>query len=1225
MASKFYLHASTTGVGGTLPASNATVSATTPTQIVSGTNRSMNAQPSLIGRWVSGLIAAQTISSQQIDVQLANSESAGQSNFQVTYSLVVWRPSDGSVVGRIRDLQHSGTEPSTSEVNVNISNGGTSTSVTSQDGDVLILEIWRDSTTQTNSTARTNTIYYDGTTEGSNTNNAAYVNFANTISMYNPNKTGDASLTVDTVEAATGRQTYVSTAAVSLDNTKITPFTNQALTQFRTAAITTSPTPATTGIVTDSGTASITVNPTVASSGFVTDIGGTLLVLFPQFNIHYATAGNSSKPVTATVTVGTTPASSGRVSSSRTASVTTSPTPAATGATTKPVTAASGASYTVAASADITKAATFELWENGSFVASLGTQNVSISGSVFEFDITPYVTSLADQTGANVELRMTASSASIRVDAVEWEGWAETLGFVTHEGDADLTVAPIPAAAGYVTKHAYASAPADPSNLIPNPSFEDRNLPLGAGGTGWYANGNPSVARTETDSEFGVASLLVNSGSNQWSGAYYEPISVSENTIYTFSAYINVPVGQASQLLAVGVHHLDSGNGIIGQSWSASVNYTASGSFQRDHISFTTQPGTTHVRLYVIDITNVTTPVGTFLVDGVKFELGQPDTSFVPAITTPAATAASNKSVTAAVTVAPAVAASLSDITDTGSASLTVAPTVAAAGATSKPVTAAVTTSPTVAAAGLVTDTATASITVDTVEAAAGFVTDYGTASLTVTPTVTAALSDITDTATATVAAPYTVAAAGFVTDYGTASLTVAPIPAATGGDITDTATATLTAAYAVAASGLVTDTASASLTTDPAPVATGLVTDYGTSSLTVDPTPAATGVTTMIYEGDAALTLDPTPAASGTSSKPVTAAVTTSPIPAASANQVLYSTTATTTSPQVAAAGTVTKPVSAATSSSPAVAAAGFDTQYGTASVTTTPAVAATLSEITDTGSASTTVQYAVAATLSPITDTATADTTITYTVAAAGLVTDSASASLTVDTTQTASGTSSKPVTAATSTTPIPAASATQVQYATAALTSDPAVTTAGTSSKPLVAGTTTVDPIPAAAGLVTSTRTASLIVDPIPAASGTVLKSVTAAVTVLPTVTAASGGTTKPGSAAHTVPIIPIATAGGSDKSVTAETTLVDPQPWAEGIVWRSMFIRPDALLSMSGLTGSYTDIQDSPNSPDANKLVPTGGAIDVRMSFEDEGQILREETGDQILRILMTVPS
>jgi len=77
-------------------------------------------------------------------------------------------------------------------------------------------------------------------------------------------------------------------------------------------------------------------------------------------------------------------------------------------------------------------------------------------------------------------------------------------------------------------------------------------------------------------------------------------------------------------------------------------------------------------------------------------------------------------------------------------------------------------------------------------------------------------------------------------------------------------------------------------------------------------------------------------------------------------------------------------------------------------------------------------------------------------------------------------------------------------------------------------------------------------------------------------------------------------------------------------AAGEVWRSRFFRPDALLTLTGLSGTVSEIQDSPTSPNGDALDPTGGAVVVRFSFEEHGQQLRTGTGDQVIRVLATTP-
>jgi hypothetical protein len=202
---KFYLHDAATSDTGTLPGAAASVSTITPDVIGSGVNRSMDAtigvlqtsrlintiarttptQGGLIARFLSAPIAAQTFADQAIDVRLGASEASTNSNFLPTYCLVVWRPGTGAVVGRIRDNPSTGgvgTEPGTTETNTLVQ-VFTSTPVTSQDGDVLVLELWRFPGTQAMATTYANTAFYDGTVEGSTTTNAAYLLFTNDVSM----------------------------------------------------------------------------------------------------------------------------------------------------------------------------------------------------------------------------------------------------------------------------------------------------------------------------------------------------------------------------------------------------------------------------------------------------------------------------------------------------------------------------------------------------------------------------------------------------------------------------------------------------------------------------------------------------------------------------------------------------------------------------------------------------------------------------------------------------------------------------------------------------------------------------------------------------------------------------------------------------------------------------------------------------------------------------------
>ncbi len=206
------MHRGTTTDTGTLPAAGVSVSATSPSQIATGgdTNRiadttigasaqtsnvlttlaNQNAQPSLILRCVSAPIGAQTIAAQLLTFGVGGSDSNTNSNFNIVPILAVWRPSTGSLVGHIWDGVGGGGggmvvgANSTTQVwSANNNTADNTTSVTSQDGDIIVFEWWRYNGVQSMSTAYTNTVFYDGTTEGSATNSATFLNFPNTITF----------------------------------------------------------------------------------------------------------------------------------------------------------------------------------------------------------------------------------------------------------------------------------------------------------------------------------------------------------------------------------------------------------------------------------------------------------------------------------------------------------------------------------------------------------------------------------------------------------------------------------------------------------------------------------------------------------------------------------------------------------------------------------------------------------------------------------------------------------------------------------------------------------------------------------------------------------------------------------------------------------------------------------------------------------------------------------
>lgn len=203
--SKFYLHDAATADTGTLPAVTSSISTrgnaeTTPnksmddvagsaqTSATISTSASTIQQFHKLARFLSAPLTAQTISAQNWTFRIAAAESNANSNMFLGLSIAVWRPSTGALVGRIFDGPGAGTslgtEPGTTETAEAVMTVSGS-AVTAQTGDILVVEIWTVST-QAMATSYTQTVYYDGATEGSATDQAAYVAPTTAVSMFVP-------------------------------------------------------------------------------------------------------------------------------------------------------------------------------------------------------------------------------------------------------------------------------------------------------------------------------------------------------------------------------------------------------------------------------------------------------------------------------------------------------------------------------------------------------------------------------------------------------------------------------------------------------------------------------------------------------------------------------------------------------------------------------------------------------------------------------------------------------------------------------------------------------------------------------------------------------------------------------------------------------------------------------------------------------------------------------
>lgn len=207
MPTKFYWHDAATTDTGTLPGAGSISGVSITTSAVGAdTNRSMDAsigagQTSaaltttadtldrfyFFRRFLTGPLAAQTISAQTITIRMAATEANANSDMfeNGALSLIAWRPSTGNYISGVLSTSRLGlfslTEPGTTQTA--ITGSVVSTARTLSAGDILVLEVISEQT-QAMGTAYLNTIFYDGTTEGSTTNNAAHIEFTNDVALF---------------------------------------------------------------------------------------------------------------------------------------------------------------------------------------------------------------------------------------------------------------------------------------------------------------------------------------------------------------------------------------------------------------------------------------------------------------------------------------------------------------------------------------------------------------------------------------------------------------------------------------------------------------------------------------------------------------------------------------------------------------------------------------------------------------------------------------------------------------------------------------------------------------------------------------------------------------------------------------------------------------------------------------------------------------------------------
>ena len=205
MATKLYLHRTEVSTPATLPSSeqstltadanlfdnedgsenrrmDTTISAVSQTTLTNTSTGDTSAHNYYIARWVSNTLYQAKIDANTWDFKTAMTASNAAANFPrsstgvLRVNCYVWRPSTGTKVGTILDgdTAADGEEAGTSQTLIECTfTGAAVTGLTPGDA-VLVFELWA-IVTQANTSTRTQTVHYDGTTESSTSNNASYI------------------------------------------------------------------------------------------------------------------------------------------------------------------------------------------------------------------------------------------------------------------------------------------------------------------------------------------------------------------------------------------------------------------------------------------------------------------------------------------------------------------------------------------------------------------------------------------------------------------------------------------------------------------------------------------------------------------------------------------------------------------------------------------------------------------------------------------------------------------------------------------------------------------------------------------------------------------------------------------------------------------------------------------------------------------------------------------
>lgn len=143
-------------------------------------------QDAYLARWSSATLAAQTISAANWVFAAGFTEGNANANAFLALSVYVWRPGTSAVVGYLYDSDAAlGVEWATASTGQVITIAGGS--VTTQAGDLLVIEAWCHAATQAMATAYSLAMGYDGPNAVANgvavSNPASYLEYSGTLTF----------------------------------------------------------------------------------------------------------------------------------------------------------------------------------------------------------------------------------------------------------------------------------------------------------------------------------------------------------------------------------------------------------------------------------------------------------------------------------------------------------------------------------------------------------------------------------------------------------------------------------------------------------------------------------------------------------------------------------------------------------------------------------------------------------------------------------------------------------------------------------------------------------------------------------------------------------------------------------------------------------------------------------------------------------------------------------